>query len=265
MLRRFEWRIAALLNGFQDAAAYRGEYFLELLGSAFVPAAMQLFVWYSIFKVGGASQIAGQTHGDLIAYTLTSVLFTQVRGGDHDFALAEMIRTGQLSQSLLRPASVVEFVYLQGLAPRLIAAGLCLGIGILISPWTPVSVGNVLIGMVLAIIGNIIHFQIGAVLATLAFAWEEAYVFLMVKNMVVSLLSGEMIPLTLVPEKWAWVWKSLPFHLYVFGPTEIALGKWSGVQILEAFTMAGAWFLICALLVRFSWRYGIRRYSSIGG
>ena len=45
--------------------------------------------------------------------------------------------------------------------------------------------------------GNVIHFQFGATLAAAGFLWEEAYSLLMVKNMVVGLLSGEMIPLNL--------------------------------------------------------------------
>ena len=38
-------------------------------------------------------------------------------------------------------------------------------------------------------IGNIIHFQLGAALAGAAFLWEEAYSVLMVKNMIVGILS----------------------------------------------------------------------------
>ena len=48
-------------------------------------------------------------------------------------------------------------------------------------------------------IGNIIHYQISAALATTAFLWEEAYSMLMVKNMIVNLLCGELIPLNLFP------------------------------------------------------------------
>ena len=46
------------------------------------------------------------------SYTWVSALFSQVRGGNLDFELAEMIRTGTLSQYLLRPVSVLEFGFL---------------------------------------------------------------------------------------------------------------------------------------------------------
>ena len=51
---KLQWRIAALKNGFQDATAYRVEFLFEVLGAAFVPAAIQMVLWYALFKVGGA-------------------------------------------------------------------------------------------------------------------------------------------------------------------------------------------------------------------
>src|SRR6478735_120149 len=105
------WRLAALKNGFQDATAYRIEFLFEIVGAAFVPAAIQWVLWYALFKIGGATEIAGMTYTQMVHYTLMSLLFSQVRGGDHDFELQEMIRSGQLSNYLLRPVGVVEFVW----------------------------------------------------------------------------------------------------------------------------------------------------------
>src|SRR4051794_19661382 len=129
---KLSWRIAALRNGFQDATAYRIEFLFEILGSAFVPAAIQWVLWYALFKVGGATEVGGMSYQDLIQYTFFSLLFSQIRGGDHDFELQDMIRTGGLSNYLLRPVGVVEFVYIRGVAPRLFIASLCLTIGVIL-------------------------------------------------------------------------------------------------------------------------------------
>ncbi|MEK6579410.1 MAG: hypothetical protein AABZ55_09310, partial [Bdellovibrionota bacterium] len=63
---RLAWRIATLKNGFQDATAYRIEFLFEILGAAFVPAAIQITLWYAMFKVGGATEVHGQTFLDLL-------------------------------------------------------------------------------------------------------------------------------------------------------------------------------------------------------
>jgi ABC-2 type transport system permease protein len=262
---KFGWRIAALKNGLQDATAYRLEFLLEILGSAFVPAAIQWVLWYALFQVGGASEIAGMTYSDMIHYTLVSLLFSQIRGGDHDFELQEMIRSGQLSNYLLRPVGVVEFIYIRGVASRLFIAGLCLLIGIGIGSILGLSPIRIFGAMFLAFLGNIIHYQIGAALATTAFLWEEAYSLLMVKNMIVSLLSGELIPLNFFPESMHWIWKCTPFYLYVYGPTQFALGKWSTSEYFYQLGIAGLWILGASLAIRLTWSLGMKRYLSLGG
>lgn len=262
---KLEWRVAALTNGFKDAVAYRLEFLFEILGSAFVPAAIQSVLWYAIFKTGGATQVNGMDYSQMIHYTLISLLFTQVRGGDHDFELQEMIRSGQLSNYLLRPVGVVEFVYIRGAAPRLLIAGIGLLGGLVLCPILGLQPHRIIGAMLMAFVGNIIHYQIGAALATTAFLWEEAFSILMVKNMLVSLLSGELVPLNLFPESFSWVWKSTPFYLYVFGPTQYALGHWSDLQFLQNMGIACLWLIVGALLIRGTWGVGIKRYLSLGG
>jgi ABC-2 type transport system permease protein len=262
---KFQWRLAALRNGFQDATAYRWEFVLEIFGSALVPATIQMVLWYAIFKIGGQGEVAGMGYTELVQYTLTSILFTQVRGGDHDFELQEMIRSGQLSNYLLRPVSVVEFVFLRGIAPRLLVAGICLLAGMLIGPMFGVSPVRMIGAMFLAILGNVIHYQLGAALATTAFFWEEAFSILMIKNMLVGLLSGETIHLGFFPESMQWIWKSTPFYLYVFGPTQYALGHWSHTEFLFQVAVATGWIGVGWLLIRVTWGLNIRRYLSLGG
>jgi ABC-2 type transport system permease protein len=262
---KLQWRIAALKNGFQDATAYRVEFLFEIIGAAFVPAAIQWVLWYALFVLGGANQIAGMNYVEMIHYTLVSLLFSQIRGGDHDFELSEMIRSGQLSNYLLRPVGVVEFIYIRGVAPRLFIASLCLIAGMIMSAFLGFSPIRMVGAMLMALIGNIIHYQIGAALATTAFLWEEAYSMLMVKNMVVSLLSGELIPLSLFPPSLQWIWKSTPFYLYVYGPTQYALGNWSHMEFLYQMGIAGLWVLGCWLAIRVTWGLGMKRYLSLGG
>jgi ABC-2 type transport system permease protein len=259
------WRIAALQNGFKDATAYRIEFLFEILGAAFVPAAIQWVLWYAMFKIGGADTVAGMTYEDMVAYTLTSLLFTQVRGGDHDFELAEMIRSGALSNYMLKPVGAVEFVYIRGVAPKIFIAGVCLVIGVAVGAFFGLNPVRMVGAMFLAFLGNVIHYQIGAALATTSFYWEEAYSVLMVKNMIVSLLSGELLPLNLFPESMQWIWKSTPFYLYVFGPTQYALGRWSHQEFLFQLGMAGLWMCVGWMLIRASWGLGVKRYLSLGG
>ncbi len=262
---RLQWRFAALRNGLQDATAYRIEFLFEFLGAAIVPAAVQWVLWYALFEIGGAKEVAGLTYPQMVHYTLMSVLFSQIRGGDHDFELQEMIRSGSLSNYLLRPVGVVEFVYIRGVAAKLFIAAFCLAAGIALGAWLGLPPWRMAGGMLLALVGNVIHYQIGAALSTTAFFWEEAYSVLMVKNMLVKLLSGELIPLDLFPPSMAWIWKMTPFYLYVYGPTQFALGRWSIGELAYHLAIGIGWAVVGWALIRSTWGLGIRRYLSLGG
>lgn len=259
------WRLAALNNGFRDATAYRWDFLFEVLGSAVVPALVQWVLWYALFDLGGMKEVGGMSYPQMIQYTIATVLFSQIRGGNHDFELAEMIRSGALSNFLLRPVSLVEFIYLQGVSPKLFIAGASLVAGIVFGHFFGIDPSRMIGATFLAFIGNIIHYQIGAILATVSFYWEEAYAVLMVKNMLVALLSGELLPLQLFPESMQWLWKSTPFYLYVYGPAQYALGNWSHAEFLGALGSGLLWMAMFWAMIRLSWRIGIRRYLSLGG
>lgn len=264
-LPRIEWRVAALKNGFLDASAYRWEFLFEILGSAFVPAAIQLVMWHAMFTMNGAETVGGMTYAQAIQYTLVSMMFTQVRGGNHDFELQEMIRSGGLSNYLLRPIGVVEFVYLRGIAPKIFTALFALAIGAVVGWMFGLSPINLFVAMIIAFVGNIIHYQISAALASAAFAWEEAYSILMVKNMVVSLLSGELIPLSMFPDSMKWIWEAAPFYLYVYAPTKIATGEWPLSSLGPHLLWATMWLIVGWSAIKLSWGLGIRKYQSLGG
>ncbi len=259
------WRLSTLRNGIQDSLAYRWDFFLRLFGSALVPAIVQFTLWYSAFKLGSAETLGGNTYAELVAYTATSMLFSQLRTGDQDFTIDDMIRTGTFSAALLRPVRPLEFIYLRSMGEKLSVMILASLIAITASIFTSMHFSHFLQGLGIAILGNIIHFQIGCAVVTLAFYWEQSYAAIMTKNIIVSLLSGEMIPLHFFPENLTWLWKGLPFYLYIYGPTQIALGRWTGGDVTHQLWIALAWIAGLGLLVRMLWSYSIRRYQALGG
>jgi ABC-2 type transport system permease protein len=261
----FEWRFATIKNGLRDAMAYRGDFLLDFFGQSLVPVAIQLILWYSIFHNGNTTSFGGMSYSQLIAYTWTSLLFTQIRGGDYDFSLIEMIRTGSLSNYLLRPVGVIEFVFYRGLGEKLLTAIFCLVLGMIATFFTPMSITNLILGMMLAILGNVIHYIFGAALAAVAFYWENAFAILMVKNMVVSLFSGELLPLSIVPVQYAWIWRSTPFYLYVYGPSQVALGKWDHVMWAQQMGIGILWLIAFYILMKITWKISIDRYQGLGG
>jgi ABC-2 type transport system permease protein len=79
------------------------------------------------------------------------------------------------------------------------------------------------------------------------------------------LLSGRLVPLSLMPD---WVQRLadvLPFR-WTFGfPIEALVGNLSQAQLLGGLAMQLFWIVVGAILVRVVWHFAIKRYSAVSG
>ncbi len=258
----------SLLVGVKESIIYRFEFFNSVTVSLLVPVMIQLALWQSIFSDPQTTTIAGQTHPQFLQYTLVSVLFFQIRGGDHDFYLAELIRTGGLSQYLLRPIGFLRYFYCQAIGSKLIVLAVSLICALVASSFAEAfqstSLVSILLGFTLALLGNLIHYLLSCLLTVAAFYWEEATSLLMAKNLVTSVLCGELIPLTLFPKQTLSLLEYLPFHLYVYTPTQIANQTISHNQILQMFGLAVVWIAVLSALLNLAFNTGLKHYQSLG-
>jgi ABC-2 type transport system permease protein len=79
------------------------------------------------------------------------------------------------------------------------------------------------------------------------------------------LLSGRLVPMSLMP---AWVQQLagyLPFQ-WTFGfPIEALIGDMTPLQLGQGLLMQLAWIVASTVVVLLVWRVAIRRYSAVGG
>jgi len=78
------------------------------------------------------------------------------------------------------------------------------------------------------------------------------------------LLSGRLVPLTLMPE-WvqtlAWF---LPFQWTFYFPIQTLVGEYSDGELLRGLAMQALWTAIGIGVFSLVWRHAIRRYSAVG-
>jgi len=79
------------------------------------------------------------------------------------------------------------------------------------------------------------------------------------------LLSGRLVPLSLMPE-WVQQWASyLPFKWAFQFPIEALVGQFTPEQLLAGLGMQVFWIAVGAGLVEMVWRFGVRRFTAVGG
>ena len=77
-------------------------------------------------------------------------------------------------------------------------------------------------------------------------------------------LSGQMVPLSLLPDPVQALAAVLPFRWMVAFPVELLLGQLTPEETLAGFGAQLAWLAAHAVAAAVVWRAGLRRYSAVG-
>ena len=184
------------------------------------------------------------------------------------FGWEERIREGQLSAQLLRPLHPVHYDLGWFAGQKLpwlvmylpIAIGLSLVFHPTIDP-RPLEVVVFLVAIWGAyVIRSLNHFVLGMVTIWTTRAGAIFQVWFLSE----LLLSGRLVPLTLMPH-WAQALSSwLPFKWTFYFPIEALVGNMSTARLVGGLGMQVLWTAVAALLVAGSWRLSVRHYSAVG-
>jgi ABC-2 type transport system permease protein len=78
-------------------------------------------------------------------------------------------------------------------------------------------------------------------------------------------ISGQMMPLDLLPQPWSGLLKFLPFQYMAYFPAVVFLGKVEGAELWFMLLGELIWAIAFMVLARVLFRIGLRRYSAFGG
>jgi ABC-2 type transport system permease protein len=78
------------------------------------------------------------------------------------------------------------------------------------------------------------------------------------------ILSGRLVPMSLMPEWAQRLAFFLPFQWTFYFPINALVGEFSTVELLGGLGVQLAWILAGWGLTRLIWHFGIRRYSAVG-
>ncbi|MGH2541645.1 MAG: ABC transporter permease [Ardenticatenaceae bacterium] len=252
----------AILEEFQ----YRVANYFYMIGMIAEPI-IYLVVWSTVAREQGGS-VGGYTAGEFAAYYIVWTLVRNMNIVFTPYGWEWRIRQGELSGMLLRPVHPIhsdlayfagwKFVVIVMWLP--IAAVLALAFKPTLSP-TLLEVGVFAVAiwgaylirsMFLWILGMISFWttRVSAIYE-LYFAGE-------------LLLSGRLVPMSLLPDWAQRLADFLPFQ-WTFGyPIEALVGQLSTAELLTGLGVQALWVIIGAVIVQVMWRSGVRRYTAVG-
>jgi ABC-2 type transport system permease protein len=246
---------------------YRVANYMYMLGMVAEPI-IYLVVWQTVAEQQGGS-VAGITAGQFAAYYIVWTLVRNINIVFTPYGWEERIREGQLSAQLIRP-----------LFPIVEDLGFFLG-------WKPVVVVLWLpIAFFLALVFHPVLNPSPLAIAVFPFTLLGAYLIRSLNQSSLGLitfwttrvgpifqlyiaaellLSGRLVPMTLMPDWVQSIAGVLPFQ-WTFGfPIEALVGNLSTEQLLGGLVAQLVWIAIGAVLVRVVWHFAVRRYSAVAG
>jgi ABC-2 type transport system permease protein len=245
---------------------YRVANYFYMIGMVAEPI-IYLVVWSTIAQQRGG-EVGGFTPGQFAAYYIVWTLVRNMNIIFTPYGWEERIRQGELSGMLLRPIHPIhtDLAYFAGWKFVVIVMWLPIAavLALLFSPeLNPRPIDVVVFAG--AIWGAYLIRSVNYWLLGMVTFWTTRVgpIFELVFTAEL-LLSGRLVPLSLMPDWAQQLANVLPFK-WTFGfPIEALVARLPEAELLGGLGMQALWIAIGSIGVLLVWRFAIRRYSAVG-
>jgi len=267
-MKKFKKYKTIFLINWQEALAYR-EAFIFWVVMLIMPFLLMVFLWTKVYQdIGSIKQFDLRTMISYYFLVLVVSSFTNV--SFVAFHLSWQIRMGQFSIFLTQSLSPLAYFFTMSLAKK--ALGIIVAIPffavlyiIFQQYMLLINIENVFPFIISFIFAFIIYFLISFLAGLLALWVEDPESFFWGKEIFLSFLSGAMLPLDLFGNSFNLVSKFLPFSYLISFPANIYLGRIDLLEIYRGFIIEIIWIILLYLLVKITYKRGLKRYSAVGG
>lgn len=252
--------------GVKEQMAYKIDMLMTALFSAF-RILLAYILWSAIFADN--ERVGGYTFAMMMTYYLFVSFAVQLnKTSDVVFQFAGEIKSGQFSKYVVRPISPIgvftalaaskSAVVLTINAVAFALYGLLMQTIIYIPRMQDIG-----IALLFLLVGLMIINQLYYMITMFSFKIIEIAGLLFAVMNVISFLSGELIPLNMLPEGIEMIVRALPFYYTIYFPASILLGQESA-YIVQGFGVQLLWLLILASANQLMYKKLFRHYEGVG-
>jgi ABC-2 type transport system permease protein len=245
---------------------YRAATYMYLLGMVAEPV-IYLVVWTTIAEESGGT-VGGLTTGELAAYYIVWTFVRNMGLVFTPYGWEWRIRDGELSGMLLRPLHPIHYD-IAGMAggklPWMIFyLPIAVALTLLFDPTFDFRAAEIAVFAVAIWGAYLIRTFNQSALGLMCFWTTRVGAAFSLSIMLELLLSGRLVPMTLMPD-WvqtlAWF---LPFQWTFYFPIETLVGDLSNAELLRGLGMQVFWILVGIGIFSLVWRRAVRHYTAVG-
>lgn len=260
------------LNEIKTQMSYKGAFYLFLLISTF-SSFVSYFLWSAIYGSSAHAILGGLSRDEMTVYIFMVYVTGSVVGISISEWVSEDVVKGTVAMQLIKPIDYRLSLIARALgqmAYRFLMPAVFIWIGLELYKYfalgldftSLVNVGLFIFSCLLSfLIFVLFDFCVGMI------AFFTSYIFglFLVKEALMSFLTGQLIPLSFFPPIVQRIFDFLPFSSMIYTPVMIYLGKYQGTQLLWVLLRQAVWVLILYALGTLIWRQVTKRLVVLGG
>jgi len=179
--------------------------------------------------------------------------------------IGDLVKHGAFNTYLIRPLSLIPYLYSSCLGERslsLILSAIIFILGIIISP--PSGVLSVALFIVFLSLAVVISLSINLMVGILHFYTPEASNFRYTISHVIKVFSGAIVPLSFFPDSFRWIVQLSPFPGMVYAPvTSLHITSLSPA-VWQSLAVNAAWAVVLLAIAVMWWKKAIKHYDAVG-
>ncbi len=231
---------------------------------------IEYLLWKRIFLTRNVEIINGFTFEQLIVYLFFALMVGQLKSSwVNSFEMIESIRLGELNKYLIRPISFFYYnlsLFIGYNSLYFICYGSMSIIFPFLFPGLSFQTLHSIFGFIVFLILSIfISYGIYFIMICTAFWFGEARALILAYNLANVVLSGQLIPLKMFPDKIKNIIEMTPIPYLVDIPVSCALGYIEPSLFMSKLKIGIIWAIIISIIGHLIYLLGIRRYEGFGG
>ncbi|MBI4062557.1 ABC-2 family transporter protein [Candidatus Gottesmanbacteria bacterium] len=247
---------------------YRSTNVVWFLISFYHPLILLLF-WSIMYKEHG-EVLTGWSLPSIASYYIFLIAASSLLVVHIEEDAYEDIQRGDLSIYLMKPFSYFWIKFMSELPWRLlqgfygfVAIVLLITIfGIILN--MSLSLSSILLFVVIAILGYFVSFMFKMLLLLAAFWMTDTSALRNLVEIILLIGMGFVVPIQFLPDTIRQIAITLPFAYMVYYPVIVLTSRLSSAEYLRIISMQLLWIGSFALIYRWMWVNGIKKFSAVG-
>lgn len=251
---------------FKNGIAYKLDYFAGIANVIFT-IIVNIMLWKTLYQ--GQNLENGTQHKMMITYIILSTIFQTAFIMD-EFSIEFKVHDGSIIHLLLKPMSFRMYTFSNTLGRLLFNLIMLLIpsviiVKLLFNIMLPYSFSYFIYFLVASILGYLVLYNFNFIFWIFSIEHMTSWGIITIKNAFISVLSGALIPLWLMPDQISKIVEILPFQNIYYFPLSIYLGMVPENEIFKGILIQLAWIAGFVLIGHIMWKKSIKEVVVQGG